>query len=107
MMGQHTSCGGIAHGAAPFRSPMYERAEVCCHLGARQIVDGPMQVQAVAGASRSGLQHQVLTASHCGASRRGPGTRPRAVVCCSNIVEGEVGLEVYDGGNSQPAKGAA
>ena len=23
----------------------------------------------------------ILTASHCGASRRGPGTRPRAVVC--------------------------
>ena len=46
----------IAHGAAPFRSPMYERAEV--HLGARQIGMG-QQVQAWRPLLDP-AQHQVL-----------------------------------------------
>ena len=39
-----------------------------------------------------GTYGTILTASHCGASRRGPGTRPRAVVCWLT--------EVYDGGRT-------
>ena len=41
MMGQQ-ELWRIAHGAAPFRSPMYERAEVG-HLGARQIGMGQQE----------------------------------------------------------------
>ena len=41
----------------------------------------------------------ILTASHCGASRRGPGTRPRAVVCWL--------AEVYDGGSRTVRRGSA
>ena len=50
--------------------------------GRGYVVDRPIKDDLVIhGSSRLSTYGTILTASHCGASRRGPGTRPRAVVC--------------------------
>ena len=63
---------------------LYHRAECLTHVGDSQAVRSLTQCgepMRFAMAAPIDLRNDFDSESHCGASRRGPGTRPRAVVC--------------------------